>query len=161
MRTFLTWMQASALGVFVRDSGVWTYAFLNLFHILGISTLFGSVLVLDLRLLGLARQLAIRDLSRLAIPLSKTGFALAAATGIMMLSTNGTEYAGNPYLPAKFAAIGAGLLNVAVVGRLRAWRAAGSRELSIAERRTLAIAGGTSLASWLAAVVCGRMIGYW
>ena len=47
----------------MRESGVWTYAFLNLFHILGVSTLFGSILVLDLRLLGLARQLAIRDLS--------------------------------------------------------------------------------------------------
>jgi hypothetical protein len=145
----------------VRDSGVWTYAFLNLFHILGVATLFGSILVLDLRLLGLARQLAIRDLSRFTIPLSKAGFALAAATGIMMLSTNGTEYTGNPFLPVKFAAIGAGLVNVAVVGRLGAWRAVGVRELSAPEHRTLAIAGATSLASWLTAVVCGRMIGYW
>jgi len=161
MRSFLVWMQASALGVMVRESGVWTYAFLNLFHILGVSTLFGSVLVLDLRLLGLARQLPIRDLARFTTALSKAGFALAAATGMMMLSTNGTEYTGNPYLPAKFVAIGAGLVNVAVVNRLGAWRAAGVRDLSGAERRTLAIAGGTSLASWLTAVVCGRMIGYW
>jgi hypothetical protein len=145
----------------VRDSGVWTYAFLNLFHILGVATLFGSILVLDLRLLGLARHLPIRDLSRLSIPLSKAGFTLAAATGVMMLATNGSEYTGNPFLPAKFAAIGLGLVNVAVVGRLRAWRALGARELSLVERRTLAVAGGTSLASWLTAVVCGRMIGYW
>ena len=161
MRSFLLSLEGSALGEFVRESGVWTYAFLNLFHILGVATLFGSILLLDLRLLGLARHLAIRELARVTIPVSKTGFALAAATGIMMLSTNGTEYTGNPFLPMKFAAIGAGVLNVAVVGRLAAWRAAGVRELSAGERRTLAIAGGTSLASWLTAVVCGRMIGYW
>ncbi len=161
MRSILRSLEGSALGVFVRESGVWTYAFLNLFHILGVSTLFGSVLVLDLRLLGLARHLPIRDLARFTTPLSKAGFGLAAATGVMMLSTNGTEYTGNPFLPAKFGAIGLGLVNVAVVGRLRAWRAAGSGELSAPERRTLAVAGATSLASWLTAVVCGRMIGYW
>ena len=161
MRSILLALEGSALGVFVRESGVWTYAFLNLFHILGIATLFGSILLLDLRLLGLARRLSIGDLSRLTVPVSKAGFALAAGTGVMMLSTNGSEYVGNPYLPAKFAAIGVGLLTVAVVSRLGAWRAAGARELTDGERRTLAIAGGTSLASWLTAVVCGRMIGYW
>ena len=145
----------------MRDSGVWTYAFLNLFHILGVSTLFGSILVLDLRLLGLARQLAIRDLSRFTIPLSKAGFALAAATGLMMLSTNGSEYTGNPFLPAKFAAIGAGLLNIAVVSRLDAWRSLGTRALTSREDRMLAVAGGTSLVSWLTALTAGRMIGYW
>ena len=161
MRTFLTWMQASALGVMVRDSGVWTYAFLNLFHILGVSTLFGSILILDLRLLGLARRLPLADLSRFTLPISKTGFAVAAATGVMMLSTNGTEYIGNPYLPIKFAAIGAGLVNIAVVNRLDAWRSLGRRELTPRETRMLAIAGGTSLISWLTAVTAGRMIGYW
>ena len=161
MRSILLALEGSALGVFVRESGVWTYAFLNLFHILGISTLFGSILILDLRLLGLARRLPIGDLARFTVPVSKVGFALAAVTGLMMLSTNGSEYVGNPYLPAKFAAIGVGLVNVAVVSRLGAWRAAGARELTDGERRTLAIAGATSLASWLTAVVCGRMIGYW
>ena len=161
MSSLLFWLQASPLGVFVRDSGVWTYAFLNLFHILGVSTLFGSILVLDLRLLGLRRTPAIGELSRFTIPISQIGFALAAGTGVMMLSTNGSDYIGNPFLPAKFGAIGAGLINVAIVSRLDAWRAARTRDLTCRERRVLAIAGGTSLLSWLTAVVCGRMIGYW
>lgn len=161
MRSFLVWMQASALGVFVRDSGVWTYAFLNLFHILGVATLFGSIVVLDLRLLGWGRRLPIRDLARSTIPLSRAGFALAAATGVMMLCTNATEYVGNPFLPIKFAAIGLGLTNVAIVSRLPAWRSLGLRELTASERRALAIAGGTSLVTWLTAVASGRMIGYW
>jgi hypothetical protein len=161
MRSVLLWLEGSALGEFVRDSGVWTYAFLNLFHILGVSTLFGSVLVLDLRLMGVARVLRIGDLARMTVPLSRVGFGMAAATGVMMLSTNGSEYTGNPYLPIKFAAIAAGLINVAVVSRLQAWQVARSRELTAAEARTLGVAGVTSLASWLTAVVCGRMIGYW
>lgn len=161
MRSLLLSLEGSALGVFVRESGVWTYAFLNLFHILGISTLFGSILVLDLRLLGVGRMLRIGDLARLTVPLSMLGFALAAGTGVMMLSTNGSEYVGNPYLPMKFGAIGVGLVNVAIVSRLDAWGAARVRELTPSERRTLAVAGATSLASWFTAVVCGRMIAYW
>ena len=35
------------------------------------------------------------------------------------------------------------------------------RELSPAERRQLAMFGGVSLASWLTAVTCGRMIAFW
>ena len=125
------------------------------------ATLFGSIVVLDLRLLGWGRRLPIGDLARSTIPLSKVGFALAAATGVMMLCTNATEYVGNPFLPIKFAAIGLGLTNVAIVSRLQAWRSLGVRELTASEHRALAIAGGTSLATWLIAVASGRMIGYW
>ena len=51
----LAWLESSALGHAMRESGVWTYGLVNLTHILGVSSLFGSVLVLDLRLLELWR----------------------------------------------------------------------------------------------------------
>jgi hypothetical protein len=158
---FLAWMEASALGVAMRDSGVWTYGILNLGHILGISTLFGSLLILDLHLLGLWRRVPIAALSRATVPVAQVGFALAALSGICMLSTNGTEYIGNPFFMIKFPAIGLGLVNVLVLSRLPAWRAREDRELTGGEHRQLAIAGGLSLACWLTAITSGRMIGYW
>ena len=149
------------LGVLVRDSGVWTYAILNLGHILGISTLFGSILILDLHLLGFGPRASMAAVSRLAIPLAKAGFALAAVSGTAMLATNATEYVDNPFLLIKFPAIAVGLVNVAVISRLPEWRARAERELTARERRRLSVLGGLSLASWLTAVVAGRMIGYW
>ena len=149
------------LGVLVRESGVWTYAILNLGHILGISTLFGSILILDLHLLGFGPRASMAAVSRLAIPLAKAGFALAAVSGTAMLATNATEYVDNPFLLIKFPAIAVGLVNVAVVSRLPEWRARGERELTSRERRRLSVLGGVSLASWLTAVMAGRMIGYW
>lgn len=154
-------MEASTLGVLVRGSGVWTYAVLNLFHILGVSTLFGSILVLDLRLLRVTRRVPIDALARICLPLAKTGFAIAATVGVLMLCTNGTEYIGNPFLLIKFPAIALGLINVAIVTRLPAWRATRERELTMGEGRQLAVMGGVSLASWITAVAAGRMIGYW
>jgi len=162
LRDFLAWMQASALGVLMRESGVWTYALVNLFHILGVSTLFGSILVLDLRLLGVSRRrVPLAPLSRMAVPVAKAGFAIAITTGVALLTTNATEYVGNPFLLIKFPAIAFGMLNVWILSRLPAWKAHHERELSAREHKQLAVMGGLSLASWLTAVTAGRMIGYW
>jgi hypothetical protein len=161
MRDLLAWMEASMLGEWVRGSGVWAYAILNLFHILGVSTLFGSILLLDLRLLRVTRRVPIDALARVCLPLAKTGFAIAATVGILMLCTNATEYVDNPFLLIKFPAIAIGLINVAIVSRLPAWRATRERDLTDGESRQLAVMGGISLASWVTAVAAGRMIGYW
>ena len=149
MRELLAWMEASMLGELVRGSGVWTYAILNLGHILGISTLFGSVAVLDLRLLSVTRRVPIASVARVTVPLAKAGFVLAVVTGVPMICTNATEYVGNPFLLIKFPAIVLGLLNVGIISRLPAWRATRERELHPHESRQLALMGGLSLASWL------------
>ena len=155
------WLQASALGHFMRDSGPWTYAIVNLAHVLGISTLFGSVLVLDLRLVGVGRRVPLAAISAAVVPVAATGFVIAAITGAGLLATKATEYVGNPFLLIKFPAIALGLLNVAVFTRSRAWQAHVTRELTPDEQRTLAIMGGLSLLCWATAVTAGRMIAYW
>ena len=157
----LAWLESSMLGHAMRNSGVWTYGVVNLGHILGISTLFGSVAVLDLRLLSVTRRVPIASLARVTVPLAKAGFVLAVVTGVPMICTNATEYVGNPFLLIKFPAIVLGLLNVGIISRLPAWRATRERELHPHESRQLALMGGLSLASWLTAVSAGRMIGYW
>lgn len=161
MVEFLTWLEGSALGFAVRGAGVWSYGILNLGHILGIATLFGAVLVLDLRLLGCWRRISVAQIALPTAPLAAAGFGLAALTGVCMLSTNASEYIGNPFLLIKFPAIALGLLNVAVVSRLDVWRSLESREPTDREARQLKLAGGASLVCWLTAVSAGRMIGYW
>ncbi|HUK35618.1 MAG TPA: hypothetical protein VLV86_16990 [Vicinamibacterales bacterium] len=154
-------MQASALGHFMRESGPWTYAIVNLAHVLGISTLFGSILVLDLRLVGLGRRVPLSALSSSVVPVATTGFVIAATTGVGLLATKATEYVGNPFLLIKFPAIALGLLNVGILKRTAAWRAHRVRELTRVEDRQLAVLGGVSLLCWLTAITAGRMIAYW
>lgn len=161
MYELLAWLQSSALGHAVRSAGVWAYGVINLTHILGVSSLFGAVLLLDLRLLGFWRNVSLAAISRPTVPIAATGFAVAAASGICMLATNGTEYARNPFIYIKFPAIGLGLINVAVLNFSAAWRARNERDLSPKELSQLKIFGGLSLACWLTAITAGRMIGYW
>lgn len=161
MRDLLQWIEATALGHLMRESGPWTYALVNTVHILGVSTLFGSILALDLRLLGLWTRVRLADLSSIVTPIGMTGFAVAAASGAAMLATKATAYVDNPFLLVKFPAIALGLLNVGVLNLTPAWRQRATRELSPMERRQLAVFGGVSLASWLTAITCGRMIAFW
>jgi Family of unknown function (DUF6644) len=160
---FLAWLEASALGDAVRSLGVWAYGILNLTHILGVATLFGCTVALDLRLLGFWRGVPLGMLARPTVRLAGAGFAVAALSGICMITTNATDYAGNPFLYIKFPAIALGLVNVFVLSRLPAWKARDNLgdEVSPRARRQLAAAGGVSLACWLTAVSAGRLIGYW
>ncbi len=161
MRDFLSWVESSALGQLMRDAGPWNYAVVNLTHVFGVAALFGSILVLDLRLLGLWRRVPIAALASATVPVGKTGIAVALTTGVLLLATNGSEYIGNPFLLVKFPAIGIGLINVFVLSRTTAWKVLGERELSSAEQRQLRMMGGISLVSWVTAVTAGRMIAYW
>lgn len=161
MHELMAWLEGSALGHAMRESGVWTYAVVNLVHILGVATLFGAILVLDLRLLGMWRKVALQAIAQPVVPVAAAGFVVAASSGICLLATKATEYIGNPFLYIKFPAILLGLTNVSVLNSLSGWKRRKSNDLSLREQRQLAVAGGVSLICWLTAITAGRMIGYW
>jgi hypothetical protein len=154
-------MESSTLGRFMRESWAWTYALVNLAHILGIAALFGAVLILDLRLLGAWRRTPLHAVTSVAGPLAAAGFSVAVATGVCLLAANATEYAGNPFFNVKFPAIALGFMNAVALRRTRAWREHGRRALSGSESRKLAVMAAVSLGSWLTAITAGRLIGYW
>jgi hypothetical protein len=155
------WLEGSGLGRLMRHTGPWTYAIVNLSHVLGVASLFGSVLVLDLRLLGAWRRVPLGPLADAVVPVAATGLALAATTGVALFATKTTEYFGNPFLLIKFPAIALALINVLAFRRSEAWQARAVRELSRREERQLAVMGGMSLACWLTAIAAGRLIAYW
>lgn len=158
---FLQWLEGSSLGHAMRSSGVWTYAIVNLFHIVGIALLFGAIVLLDLRLLGFWRGVPLPALSRPAVAVAGTGVALAVLTGIPMFATKATDYGDNVFLFLKFGLVGLALLNVLALHRSAAWRAQASRALSGGEERRLALGAACSLVLWFSAVTCGRLAGYW
>ena len=161
MEALLVWLEGSALGQLMRTSGVWTYGVVNLVHILGISTLFGSVLVLDLRLLGCWRRVPLAAIEKPTLTLAACGFAVAASSGVALISTNGTEYVGNPFLVIKLVAIALGAANIAAVQFLPAWRTRAAEPHGPRQRRPRRVKRRTSHHCWLTPVTAGRMIGYW
>lgn len=130
-------------------------------HVVGLALVFGSLLMVDLRLLGLAaRRYSVRDLSDDLIPWTLGGFGLAVASGLPMLIVNPTFYVANPAFLAKLALLalaGANMLAFRwTVWRVEpAWGAAGASPPAAARW-----AGGLSLVLWIAVIAAGRWIAF-
>ena len=157
----MAWLEASAAGAFVRESGRWTYALVNLAHVFGIAMLFGAITVLDLRLLGAWRRIPISALASPVVPVAATGLVLALGSGVLLLSAQATEYVANPFLYIKFAAIGLGIVNLVALHFAGVWRSMDAASASSRGRTRLALAGAASLACWIATITAGRLIAYW
>lgn len=144
-------LEASAVATHLRFSR-WTYPAVNAGHILGVALLVGTILPLDLRLLGLWPAVARRDLERVLVPVAATGLALAVTTGFLLFSVQARDYAALTLFQVKIGLVVLGALNALAATARR--RRGGDRPAVDAAMATL------SLLCWLLALTAGRFIGY-
>ncbi|WP_117190649.1 DUF6644 family protein [Rhizobium terrae] len=133
------------------------YLLVNAVHILGIAMLFGAILALDLRLLGLAPTVPLAEVARFLSRLAGVGVALAILTGFCLFTVRPVEYAQNSAFLAKLGLIALALINVAVVHFGSGWRHVLAGGVPNPAIRMSAI---VSIAIWIATVVAGRWIGF-
>jgi hypothetical protein len=129
----------------------WAYPALESLHIVGIALLVGNLVLLELRVWGVASELPLRPLARLSLGVSLAGFGLLALTGLLMFASQPAELLANRAFTIKMALIMLGGLNAA-------WfHARGSLETldAIARLQT-----ALSLGLWVAVILCGRWIAY-
>jgi hypothetical protein len=149
-------LQESALGHLMRSSPS-LYPAVEILHILGFIVLVGSILALDVRLLGLGRAIPIKPMAQLLLPLSRFGFLLAIVMGFLLFSADAAHVVRNPAFQAKLLLIAAALVNV-VIAHAGPWRrvALWGGEASGGAKVTALL----SLLIWLGAVCAGRLIAY-
>ncbi|MEI2415195.1 DUF6644 family protein [Orrella sp. JC864] len=152
------WDALAALppAVWLQRSGT-AYLLVNAAHILSLGVLVGSIVALDLRLLGRFAHAPAALLAPLLSRLAAWGLGLAAATGLWLFIVQPAEYAGNPAFLAKLAWVAAGVLNAGCLHRTGAWAALLQGGPIQARLRVHAC---ISLLAWVAAVVAGRWIGF-
>lgn len=153
MEALLATLEATAVAEALRFSR-WGYAAVNTGHVAGIALLVGAILPLDLRLMGLWRGVPLAALARVLVPTAATGLTLAAATGALLFATRATEYAPLPILQAKALLIATGTAAALWL------HARAGRRLETADPKRLRRHGALSLACWLGALVCGRLIAF-
>ncbi|MDX3928746.1 MAG: DUF2214 domain-containing protein [Shinella sp.] len=152
----LAWIAASPPAAALKASGT-LYLFVNAAHILSIGLIVGSILPLDLRLIGLLRGPPVAVLGPFLSRAAATGTVLAILTGLCLFSVRPTEYAGNPAFLTKVTLVAAGIFNAFALRLTGHWRrmVAGG-----AVHPLLRLQAFVSLSIWLAAVVAGRWIGF-
>jgi hypothetical protein len=106
-------LEASGLGQAMRQ-WLWLYPAVETVHIVGIGLLFGSIAVLDLRLLGLGRAIPLRLLSRHVLPWTMGSFLLIVPSGLLMFTAHATEFISSPIFVIKMCLILAAGLNAAL-----------------------------------------------
>ncbi|WP_395020149.1 DUF6644 family protein [Dongia sp.] len=149
-------LQDSAFAFAIRDS-TWIYPTANLAHILGLALLVGSILILDLRVLGVGRWVSTDALSRLTTPFTILGLCLSLSSGSVLFSADAAALASNPIFRLKMALLAAGLANALLFRLLWQRRIAGWTERAPVPARLQA---GLSGLGWLAVAGCGRLIAY-
>jgi hypothetical protein len=150
-------LQNSGLGVAIRHS-TWIYPLGNVLHVLGVALFVGSIVTLDLRLLGFGRQyVSAQGASKLLTPVAVIGLLLLVPGGLIIFIADAGPMAANSLLQIKLALIAAGLVNALV------FRSYWNPKLGDWDAR--APGGGMaqtllSLAIWLAVPTLGRLIAY-
>ena len=156
---FLKSLEESGLANRIRDS-LWLFPLIESTHVFGLALVFGTIAIIDLRLLGMASTQ--RSFQRMASDILKwtwAAFALTALTGSLMFITNARVYYHNFFFRTKMLLLLLAGINILVfeltAGRtVRRWDKAPS-----APPAGKAVAA-LSLAIWIGIIFMGRLVGF-
>ncbi|MBI6619015.1 hypothetical protein YA0783_11955 [Pseudomonas corrugata] len=148
----------SSLGVAMR-SDLWLYPLVEVVHIVGFSVLVGAVVMFDLRVLGLSRDIAVTALARHLLRWAVGALLLIVPAGLMMFSAHPHDFAGNNVFILKLcliavAGLNAMLFHVGPYRNVERWNI-GRTAPALARIQAL-----LSVVLWIAVIGCGRLLAY-
>jgi hypothetical protein len=155
-------LEASGFGQAMRE-WLWLYPSVEIVHIVGIALLFGSIAVLDLRLLGFSRSLSVKRLGTHVLPWTAASFLLIIPSGLAMFTAHATEFVQSDVFVLKMLLIMAAGLNAALFHTITfrtadVWDSEEMRRLPPPPSARLA--GALSMLLWIAVIACGRLLAY-
>jgi hypothetical protein len=150
-------IEDSGISTWLRESeSPFAFYFVLLFHTFGLALLVGGNAVIDLRLLGIEREIPLVPLKRL-FNVMWLGFAINAASGALLLVAYPTKAFTNPVFYLKMLLIGSA---VWIMARLKTL----VFDDSSLDEADMMVRGKTlakwSLVLWLAAITAGRLLAY-
>jgi hypothetical protein len=156
----LLWFQGvTKFPEFVNAHG-WIWAAGETVHFMGLCLLMGTIGAFDLRLLGMAKGLAIGPLQRL-LPWGVLGFGICFATGLLFILGNywsSNAYFNNIAFKWKMATILLAGVNVAVFNLSGMNRAVAAMGAGASAPIGAKIIAGTSLFLWATVIFWGRFL---
>ncbi len=150
------WPQTAAAAAALVLDNPWVWPICEVFHFVGLCLLFGVVLLVNLRLLGFVKGVAVADITQL-LPFAMAGLGINIVTGMLFFLAAPDQYTQNPSFVWKI-----GVMLVAGVTLLypTMWDQAG--DVTAEDRAPLAgriIAAG-SIGLWIGVIFLGRFLPY-
>jgi hypothetical protein len=156
---FLKTLEGWSVATKIRE-GLYIFPLLESAHVIGLALVFGTIAIIDLRLIGLASSQ--RSFKRMYSDILKWtwfAFALTGLTGALMFITNATVYYHNFYFRTKMlllvlAGINMGVFELTLGRKVESWdKASTAPPLG-------RVVGVLSIAIWIAIIFMGRLIGF-
>jgi len=137
----------------------WIFPIVETLHVMALTIVFGSIAMLDLRLLGVASRLSpVSRLSNEVLPWTWTAWGTAATFGTLMFMAKAVTYAGNTQFRLKFICMGLAAVNMLIfhLGAYRQVARWDTGEPPVSAK----VAGAASLSLWIGVVFFGRWVGF-
>ncbi len=157
IESFSVWLDKTPLSLQIKEAG-WFVPAVQTVHIAAICVVIGSSLLMDLRLLGVAKDVPISVYVRRYSPWIGISIAVLLLSGITLIIGEPGRTLGNWVFWTKMALVTLGALLTAVfavpVAQDEIYWDSGRR------RQAATLIATLSLAVWVAVIVCGRWIAY-
>lgn len=155
---FWAWVQGLPLSEYIGFT--WWFPFLESIHVLAIAFVVGSILTVDLRLVGVtALRYAVSRMTKELIPWTWAAFVVAVVTGTGLFMTRASVYVENPAFQIKFVLLILACVNMAFF-QFRTFRSVRGWDTSATIPLDARIAGAASLILWSGVVLAGRWTGH-
>jgi len=151
----LHWLQNSDLGQTMTGSS-WLYTAMLMLHFTGMAMLFGAMMFIDLRLLGLTKQVPLQATLSF-LPIAIAGFAINLLTGFCFFAFDPFSFSRNPAFQVKMVLVliaGLNALWFTIVEDKKLRTLAPYGDTSAAMK----FSAGLSIGIWTLVIICGRMI---
>jgi uncharacterized protein YacL len=138
----------------------YAYSIIESIHVWTLAVFFGSILMVDLRLLGLTmRKVPVSEVAGRLLPWTIAGFVVMVITGSLLFSAIPLRSYQNIFFRTKMILLVLAGLNVwffhsGIYKRVGEW------DFHAIPPKAARVAGGISLVLWACIVVSGRMIAY-
>jgi hypothetical protein len=143
----------------IRESEI-VFPALESVHVLALALMAGTIAIVDLRLLDLVLvNVPASEIERRVVPATWLGFAVMAATGLLLFAAEAVKLEHNPAFLVKLALLGLAGLNMVV---FQTFLRPGLAELAnpVPTPAAARFGAAASLSLWVAVIAAGRAIAY-
>ena len=163
LEAFLThefWLSLEYLPIAEQIGATWWFPMINSLHVLAISFMLGALLMLDLRIAGLAAtRYSVDDLAKDFLPWIWVSFVIACLTGTGLFITRASAHMLNPAFQWKMLLMAIAAANM-MMFHWQSSRHRRSQPPSVNVPALLKWSGVLSLIIWAGVMLAGRWVGH-
>ena len=160
MQQFAQWLSTTSPSVFIQSHNSWAIPTIQSIHIVGIGVVLGSVLMIDLRILGWAgMDQTLRQTASRFTPWLTGGLGLMLATGLLMVIGEPVRELVSFSFWAKMSLLATSTLTAAIF-QISLRNYGQQWEQVLVHRRSIHLLVVLTFLIWVCIIILGRLIAY-